>query len=126
MKSLSRSTQQTAVYIGSGSLEVLATPVLVTILEEISQKLLGEHLSEGLTSVGISLDVRHLAPTPVGNIVGMVTEVDKVDRSKVRFSIQAWDEHDLIFTGKHSRAIIQAERFLQRVESKRTRHEAEK
>ena len=112
------SEEQSARIVGSGSLPVLATPVLITTLEKISHRLLEERLPQGTSSVGISVDVQHLAPTPIGMRVRVRSQVHQVDGRRVTFSVQAWDSQELIFSGLHTRAIIDTKRFLKRVQEK--------
>jgi len=110
--------EQSALMVGSGSLPVLATPVLITTLEVISHRLLEERLPQGTSSVGISVDVQHLAPTPMGMRVRLRSQIHDIDGRRVTFSVQAWDSQELIFSGQHTRAVIDINRFLKRVEEK--------
>jgi predicted thioesterase len=110
--------QHTAAHIGSGSLRVLATPVMISVMEGVSHRLLAERLPEGRSSVGILVNVRHLAPTPLGSAVRVRTEVIAVEGSRVTFRVQAFDETELAGEGEHQRVVIDVARFLQRVEAK--------
>ncbi len=107
-----------AQHIGSGSVRVLATPWMVAWMERISHHLLAENLPEGYSSVGVSVEVQHIAPTPLGSTVMVQTEIAEVQGSLVLFHVNAWDEHELIGKGQHKRAIINLERFLTRVTAK--------
>ncbi len=107
-----------ASHVGSGSLRVLATPWMVAYMETVARALLGERLPEGTSSVGAHLDVRHLAPTPIGQRVRVRAEVLEVDGVKVSLSVQAWDEIEKVGEGRHLRVIIDEARFLRRVERK--------
>jgi len=97
---------------------VLATPWMIAFMERNARRLLGERLPAGYSSVGSHVDVRHLAPTPVGGRVRVRAEVLAVDGWKVEFVIQAWDEQELIGEGRHQRVVIEEERFLRRVARK--------
>ena len=99
---------KTARHVGSGASRVLARPWLIA-----------EHLPEGFSSVGVHVDVRHLAPTPVGSQVRVRAEVIEVSETRVTLIIQAWDHVDLVGEGSHQRVVIDQERFLRRVEAKR-------
>ena len=110
--------QHTAAHVGSGSLRVLATPIMIAFMEQAARDLLGKHLPAGYSSVGVHVDVRHLAPTPLGSTVRVQCEVLAVDGSKVNFSVQAWDTVEQIGDGKHQRVVINEERFLNRVNAK--------
>jgi fluoroacetyl-CoA thioesterase len=107
-----------AQHIGSGSVRVLATPWMIARMERISHRLLAENLSEGYSSVGVAVDVQHMAPTPLGSTVKVRTEVAEVQGALVLFNVYAWDEHEQIGKGQHKRAVINLERFLGRVTAK--------
>lgn len=107
-----------AIHIGSGSHRVLATPWMITFMERTARQLLAELLPAGYSSVGVRVDVRHLAPTPVGGRVQVRAEVVAVEGSKVTFSVQASDESEQIGAGRHERVIIEEARFLRRVARK--------
>ncbi len=110
--------EHTAIHIGSGSLRVLATPWMIAFMERTARDLLGEHLPEGYSSVGVRVDVRHLAPSAVGSVVTAYAVVQSVDGSKVNLHIEARDQQELIGAGEHERVIIDEERFLRRVQAK--------
>ena len=112
------SKEFTANYIGSGSLEVLATPALIGFIERIAHSLLAKQLPEGFSSVGSLVEVRHLAPTPAGASIHVRCEVVDVDERRVIFDVQAWDETGKIAEGRHHRVIIEVKRFLQRLHSR--------
>lgn len=110
--------ENSAIHIGSGSSRVLATPWMIAFMERVSHRLLTCCLPEGFSSVGTHLDVRHLAPTPVGATIRVSAEVLSLDENKVYFSIEAWDKLEKIGEGKHERVVIDEARFLRRVEKK--------
>ena len=107
-----------ATRLGSGSVEVYATPAMVALMESAAVATIHPLLPEGQTSVGIALDVRHLAATPPGQQVRARAEVVEVDGRRVTFSVRAWDERELIGEGTHTRYLIDVARFMQRVQSK--------
>ncbi len=111
--------ENSAIHLGSGSSRVLATPWMIAFMERVSHRLLTCCLPEGYSSVGTHLDVRHLAPTPVGATIRVRAEVLSVDGIKVNFSIEAWDNLEKIGEGKHERVVIDEARFLRRVEKKK-------
>ncbi len=113
------SMENSAIHLGSGSSRVLATPWMIAFMERVSHRLLTCCLPEGYSSVGTHLDVRHLAPTPVGATIRVRAEVLSVDGIKVFFSIEAWDSLEKIGEGKHERVVIEEARFLRRVEKKK-------
>lgn len=108
----------TAIRLGSGGLEVLATPMLIAFMERAAFTLLEERLPEGFSSVGVLVEVRHLAATPVGKRVRATCEVVAVKGRRVSFAVEAWDEVERIGEGRHERVIIDRGRFLQRLRAK--------
>ena len=107
-----------ATRLGSGSVEVYATPAMVALMESAAVAAIEPLLPEGQSSVGIALDVKHLAATPPGQQVRARAEVATVEGRKVTFHVQAWDEQELIGEGTHTRFVIDVARFMQRVQSK--------
>lgn len=107
-----------ASHLGSGSVRVLATPAMIALMEGTSLRLLAQYLSEGQTSVGGMISVRHLAPTPVGATVRVRAEITHVDGKQVTFKVEAWDELEQVGTGEHLRVVIDEGRFLQKVQKK--------
>lgn len=110
--------QHSAEHVGSGSMRVLATPMMIAFMEQTARDLLARLLPQGYSSVGVHVDVRHLAPTPLGCAVRIVCEIIEVDGSKILFSVQAWDPVEQVGSGNHQRVIINEERFLNRVKTK--------
>ena len=108
-----------AMHVGSGGSRVLATPWMIAFMERVAHRMLVEHLQEGTSSVGVLVDVRHLAPTPVGNTVRVRAEIVGLEGTQVTFAVQAWDESEKIGEGSHQRVVIDEARFLGRVESKK-------
>jgi predicted thioesterase len=87
-------------------------------MERTAHRLLAAALPAELTSVGIHMDIRHLAPTPLGGLVTVTVEINEVDGRHIHFSIQAWDEQEKIGAGDHERVIINTDRFLQNLARK--------
>jgi len=110
--------EYTAGHVGSGSLRVLATPSLIGFMERTARDLMERSLPDGYSSVGVWVDVRHLAATPVGVKVRVSCEVIEVDGRKVDFRVDAWDEFEKIGEGRHQRVVIEVSRFLQRLQAK--------
>jgi len=111
-------TRDTAHHVGSGRIKVLATPVMVMLLEEAALKTVEDSLPAGQQSVGTRLDISHIAATPVGMKVVAHAEVTKVEGRKVTFRAWAEDETELIGEGTHERIIVDLERFDKRVANK--------
>ena len=110
--------EHSAIHVGSGSLRVLATPWMIAFMERTARQLLGEILPEGYSSVGVRVDIRHLAPTPIGSTVKTSAQVTTIDGGKVNFTVSAWDEVEQIGEGQHQRVVIDEARFLGRVAKK--------
>lgn len=108
----------TARHLGSGGVEVLATPVMIALMEEAARTLVDPKLEPGQMSVGINLNVSHLAATPIGMRVTARAELLGVDGRKLTFKVEAYDEKEKIGEGTHARAIINLERFMSRVHEK--------
>ena len=109
----------TARAMGSGTLPVYATPAMTCLMERSAAELLEPLLPEGWTTVGISLQVQHKAPTPVGAEVRAEAEVMAVDGRKVTFSVRAFDDREEIGNGQHERFAVQSEKFLGKAMAKR-------
>ena len=110
--------KDTAKAHGSGTLEVLATPRMIALMEESAYKCIESDLQEGQGSVGTYLDVKHLSATPVGMNVYAESEIVELDGRRVVFSVKAYDEMGLIGEGKHERFIINNEKFVQKTYQK--------
>jgi predicted thioesterase len=104
--------ESTAERLGSGSVPVFGTPALVGLMEGAAIEALEGRLPLGATSVGSHIDVRHLAPTPVGMRVRARAELVKVDGRRLVFHIEAWDEREQIGEATHVRFVVDRERFL--------------
>lgn len=108
----------TAATMGSGALEVLATPYMIALMEGTAQSAIQSSLEEGQGSVGTRIDVKHLAATPVGMEVTCTAEVAEIDRRRVVFRVEAFDEVEKIGEGTHERFIISNDRFLEKCQGK--------
>lgn len=109
---------QTARHLGSGGLDVFATPAMIALMEGAAVNAIDPHLPEGQASVGTALDVRHIAATPLGQKVRARAEVTAVEGRQITLHVQAWDEQELIGEGEHTRFVIDVERFARRLEEK--------
>jgi fluoroacetyl-CoA thioesterase len=98
--------------------DVFGTPILGGLMEKASAELINEHLQPGEQSVGISMNLKHLAPTPLGMDVVVRTEVTSVEGRKVTLKLEAHDEVEKIGEAVHERFIINAEKFNARVAQK--------
>jgi predicted thioesterase len=105
-------------FAGDGMPAVVSTPQLVGFLERTSRETIAPHLEADERSVGVELDLRHLAPTPVGQTIHCTARVIAVDGTKISFQIEARDAQEVIVRGVHKRAIIRTESFTRRVRAK--------
>lgn len=110
--------EHTAPRVGSGRIAVLATPVMINVIEAAALAAIEHLLPEGHQSLGIHLDVRHFAATPVGLKVTATAEVTGVEGRTVSFRVEARDEREVIGDGTHSRVVVNVARFDERVQRK--------
>ncbi len=111
-------TRDTAHHVGSGKIKVLATPVMVMLLEEAALNAVESLLPAGHQTVGTRLDVSHTAATPVGMRVTASAELVAVEGRKLRFEVWAEDEIERIGGGVHERIIVEVARFDKRARAK--------
>jgi len=108
-----------AVTIGSGSLKVLATPVMAMLMEKSACECLAEYLENDETTVGTELNIKHVSATPCGMKVTAKAELLEVSGREFTFSIKAFDECGIIGEGIHKRFLVYGEKFTQKANSKR-------
>ena len=112
------SEEHTAPRVGSGAVHVLATPVMINLIEAAALAAVERLLPPGYQSLGTLLNVRHIAATPVGMKVRALAEVVAVDGRTVRFAVTVKDEMDLIGDGTHERVVVNVAKFDARVQKK--------
>ena len=108
----------TAPHVGSGRVHVLATPVMVNMMEAAALRAVDGLLPEGYQTVGTRLDIGHFAATPVGMKVKARAEVVAVEGRAITFRLHAEDEREPIGNGTHERIVINVARFDQRMADK--------
>lgn len=106
-------------FLGPEGPRVLATPALIMFLEMTSRNLAKEHLDSGYDTVGTHVDVKHLAATPIGMNVTYHSELIEVGDRRLRFRVEAYDEREKVGEGFHERAVINIERFADRIKAKK-------
>ena len=111
-------TNDTAPRIGSGRIAVLATPVMISVIEAAALAAVEPHMETGKQSLGTLLDVTHIAATPVGMRVTATAELIEVDGRHLTFRVRAEDEIELIGEGVHKRVVVDVARFDQRLRDK--------
>ena len=110
--------EQTARHLGSGNVSVLATPEMIRLMEGAAVRAVDPLLPEGYSTVGIQVQVNHLAATPLGMRVRVRAELQEVDGRKLTFRVQAFDDVEQVGEGIHQRMIVDLARFKQRVDAK--------
>lgn len=108
----------TAVKLGSGTLDVFATPAMIALIEQTAWKSVEQYLEEGQGTVGTKLEISHLTPTPVGMTVKCETELVEIDGRRLKFEANVYDETGLIGKGTHERFIISSAKFQAKANSK--------
>lgn len=105
--------------IGSGLVQVFATPMMIALVEQTCLNSVNPYLEEGQGTVGTLVNVTHCAATPVGMKVWCDSELIEVDRRRLVFSVKAYDECGLIGEGQHERFIIDSAKFQAKIDSKK-------
>ena len=110
-----------ATAVGSGTVEVFATPAMIARMEDTATRSVMPYLDEGQATVGTHVDVRHLDATPEGMKVSIHTELVEINANGqfLTFTVEARDEHGVIGSGIHERAIINVSRFMEKVNKKK-------
>lgn len=116
--SLLVSDEHTAARVGSGRVGVLATPVMINVIEAAALAAVEHLLPHGHQSLGTLLNVSHVAATPVGMKVTAEVRVTGIEGRNIRFSVEARDEHEVIGSGTHERVVVNVTRFDERVQAK--------
>lgn len=104
--------------MGSGTVDLLATPSMVALMEKAAWTSVEDQLPSGSGTVGISINVKHLSPSPFYMKVTAESELIEIDRKKLTFKVTAFDEKELIGEGIHERFIIEEAMFQERANSK--------
>ncbi len=118
-KSYTVTDQQAIHFMGVGVLPVLSTPSLIEMMEMTSRENVSSLLGPGEDSVGISVEVRHLAATPVGMTVRVISRLTNVEGRVYKFEVEALDEIEKVAEGTHERASVAVSKFAGRVATKR-------
>ena len=104
--------------VGSGLLDVFSTPSMIALMEKACKESVAPFLEEGQGTVGIRLEVDHLAATPMGEKVWVDSKLIAVDKRVLTFSVAAWSAKEKIGEGIHKRCIISNDRFLEKLRAK--------
>ncbi len=110
--------EQLASSIGSGGLDVYATPSMILMMEEVCFNCVQAEVGEGNSTVGTRLNVSHDSPTPLGAKVFCECELIEVDKRRLTFNVTAYDESGVIGKGTHERFIVGVDKFMNKVNEK--------
>ena len=110
--------EMSAARVGSGLVDVFATPMLVALVEQTCYESVLPHLDEGQGTVGTLVNVSHLSATPIGKRVWCDSELTEVDRRRLVFNVKAYDEAGLIGEGTHERFVIDTAKFMDKLKAK--------
>lgn len=106
--------KDTAAVYGSGSLEVFATPAMIALMEKTCLESVNDKIGEGNTTVGISVNIKHLKASPVGAPIRCESTLVDVDRKRLVFEVRCFEGDTLIGEGVHERFVVDGEKFLSR------------
>ena len=101
-----------ATVVGSGSVEVFATPAMIALMEKTANNSLRNHLPEGCVTVGVEINTKHIKASAIGKEIVCKSELIKVDGKKLFFNISAYEGEDLIGQATHTRVVVNKEKFL--------------
>lgn len=101
-----------------GEFKVFSTPSMTLLVEMASQQLAAPHLKPGQGQVGLSVNIRHLAPTPIGKKVRAEAELTGIDRRKLTFKVQVFDEVEQVGEAEHERFVIDIDKYVERLKKK--------
>lgn len=104
--------------MGSGDLNVYATPAMICLMERSALSAVSLHLPKGYTTVGTSVNIKHMAATPIGMKVKAVAELFSIEGRKLTFKVEAFDSKEKIGEGLHERYIVESAKFREKVYGK--------
>jgi len=105
--------------LGGVEVDVLSTPRLIELLEAAAIDAIQEYIPSDQLSLGAQVKIKHLSPTPLGMKVTAHALLKRVDKNRLFFLVDAYDERDRVAEGEHERILVSKEPFLQKVEKKR-------
>lgn len=117
-KTIAVTEENTAKAYGSGELDVFATPAMIALIEQTAWQSVAGELADGEGTVGTKVDVSHISATPIGMSVRCETKLIEVDRRRLVFAAEVYDDAGKIGEGTHERFLIQNESFLQKAKEK--------
>ena len=115
-KKITVTEKDTAACHGSGTLPVYATPAMIALMENTAMESVAPYLQEGEGTVGTLINVKHVAATPLGGEVRCECELVEVDRSRLVFTVRAFDGRGTVGEGTHERFIVNNEKFMAKLQ----------
>ena len=109
------SASNTAATLGSGDMDVFATPAMVALMENAAMKAVAAALSEGSATVGTQMNTSHIKASPLGAAITASAVLTEVEGRKLTFAVKAWDDKGVIGEGVHTRFVVDRERFLSKL-----------
>lgn len=107
--------EHSAIAVGSGDLEVLSTPYLLAYMENAAKDLISSELSEGKTTVGIEVNLHHLAPSKIGDELTIDCELKEIDGRILTMELTAKDSEKIVGKATHKRCVVTIERFMEKL-----------
>ena len=117
-KSIAVTIENTALAMGSGTLRVLATPAMIALIEGCCAESVEDMLDEGMTTVGTNINAAHIAASPLGVSILCKSRLVAADGRRLDFEAEVYDSRELIGKAKHTRFIVDAEKFLNKTYTK--------
>ncbi len=111
--------ENTAKAMGSGTLDVFATPAMIALMEETAWRSVDPYLADGEGTVGTNLQIKHVSATPTGMTVRCESQLAEIDGRRLVFMVRAYDEAGLVGEGIHERFIVKNDKFQAKAEGKR-------
>ncbi len=109
------SDSNSAKTLGSGDMDVFATPAMVALMENAAMLAVAAELPDGSATVGTQMNTSHIKASPIGASITASAELVEVDGRKLTFTVKAWDEKGVIGEGTHTRFVVDRERFLSKL-----------
>lgn len=106
--------ENTAAHVGAGGVEVFGTPMMIALMENAAWQAVAAEIGEGEVTVGTLVNVRHLGATPLGQKVRATARLLEIDRRRLVFEVEAYDEEKKIGEGQHERFIVNLARFIKK------------
>ena len=110
--------KNTAKAVGSGNLDVFATPMMIALMEQAACECLADSLEPGQSSVGTQINIAHTAASPLNVKINATATIENIDGRKISFAVTAHDEANEIGSGTHERFLIDTERFMKKLEQR--------